>query len=51
MPGRVAHGQTTGIRRVSDETATAPTGHGGAAGQAIQNFNVMYGFDQKAGLL
>jgi len=23
----------------------------GAAGQAIQNFNVMYGFDQKAGLL
>ena len=23
----------------------------GAAGQAIQNFNVMFGFDQKAGLL
>ena len=23
----------------------------GAAGQAIQNFNVMYGFDQRAGLL
>jgi N-acetyl-gamma-glutamyl-phosphate reductase len=23
----------------------------GAAGQAIQNFNVMYGLDQKAGLL
>jgi N-acetyl-gamma-glutamyl-phosphate reductase len=23
----------------------------GAAGQAIQNFNVMFGLDQKAGLL
>jgi len=23
----------------------------GAAGQAIQNFNVMHGFDQRAGLL
>ena len=23
----------------------------GASGQAIQNFNVMYGFDQKTGLL
>jgi N-acetyl-gamma-glutamyl-phosphate reductase len=23
----------------------------GAAGQAIQNFNVMYGFDQRTGLL